>query len=165
MMIADGKGKGKYSVCAFLGVASSTRLFKQNGYTPIEVHVSRASAWIIIIIIFFRKIQGLNVVQAFLKIGRNGFSQRIILLGYQRMHSVWLTWLEEESGVRAHFMVIGIQVWLPLVNPGNSPLCFRQLNRNVIPVEIEPIVVSAASWPGFILFEIVGICDQVLALM
>ena len=61
-------------------------------------------------------------------------------------------------------MVVSVEIWFPLVDLCYAPFRFRHLNRQIIPIQIEPVVIGAATGPGLILFQIIRIANQVLTL-
>lgn len=62
--------------------------------------------------------------------------------------------LKKVGAVGAHFVVIGNNVGQPLVKEGHTVLAFNLRQRQPVSVQVEPIVVSAAAGPHFLMFRV-----------
>ena len=96
-------------------------------------------------------------------VGSDLAGKLLVELRGERVCSVWHSWLKEEGRIGAHFMMICENIGLPFVERCNAGPAFGELCRQPVPVEIEPVVVSSATRPYFVVLAVVVIRIQVVA--
>ena len=66
-----------------------------------------------------------------------------------------ISWFKKEASVGAHLMMIGLNMWQPILIKCNSRFTFGMYNINPISIQIKPIMIAAASWPTFAVLPII----------
>ena len=149
-LIANREREGEPPAIRLLMKAARTRLLEQDAHRAIEIGISRALAWIVVVIRLASEIDRADGIQGLRMLTRQRLGQFLVLRRRERMHHLRNAGLEEVTRCRAaHLVVVGDDVRLPLVPQLQSPLRLRHHRRQIVAIQIEPVIVRASARPAF----------------
>ena len=154
-VVADGEGKRKGDGGGLLQMSPRTRLFKQETDTPEEIYIVGTVARIQFVEPFFGKIKRLQLIEGAGKMTRKFGVQAIIQgVGYNRVVARTFAGIEIKCLVGTHLVVVCHHVGLPFVKELQPCLAFGVDGHEPVAVEVEPVMIHAATGPYFVVLTV-----------
>ena len=163
-LVADGEGEGEEAVFGVGVEAAGAGLLKEDADGAVDVGVGGAFADVVVVIGFAGVVEGADGVEGFGVFLRHLFGEGLVGLWGEGVDHFGDAGLEEVGAVDvAHFVVVGDDVGLPVVEEFEAALGLGVDGGEPVAVEVEPVVVGAAIGPAFLVLAITAVGAGVLA--